>query len=64
MDHFFREKILNQIHQFVYKKFCFEKLFQNCFSNKNLFSKIENGQVVENLYPEKMIHDLSESHHL
>ena len=26
------------------------------------FSKTGNGQVVENLFPEKMIHDLSESH--
>ena len=27
------------------------------------FSKIGNGQVVENLFPEKMIYDLLESHH-
>ena len=27
------------------------------------FSKIGNGQIVENLFPEQMIHDLSESHH-
>ena len=29
----------------------------------NLFSKIGNIQVVGNLFPEKMIHDLSELHH-
>ena len=29
----------------------------------DLFSKIGNGQIVENLFPKKMIHDLSESHH-
>ena len=28
----------------------------------DLFKKIENGQLVENLFPEKMIHDLSESY--
>ena len=30
---------------------------------KNLFSKIGNGQVVENLFPEQMIYEISESHH-
>ena len=29
---------------------------------KNLFLKIRNGEVVENLFSEKMIHDLLESH--
>ena len=29
---------------------------------KNLFLKIRNGEVVGNLYSEKMIHDLLESH--
>ena len=29
----------------------------------NLFLKIGNGQVVDNLIPEKMNHDLLESHH-
>ena len=29
----------------------------------NLFSKIGNGQVVENLLPKKMNRDLLESHH-
>ena len=28
----------------------------------NLFSKIGNGEVMENLFSEKMIRDLSESH--
>ena len=27
------------------------------------FSKIGNSKVVENPFPKKMIHDLSESHH-
>ena len=31
---------------------------------KNSFSKIGNGQVVENLFPKKMNHDLLESHHV
>ena len=30
---------------------------------KNLFSKIGNGQVIENLFPEKMIHDSLEWYH-
>ena len=46
-------------------------IFQNkIFINKllhliiiDLFSKIGNGQIVENLFPKKMIYDLSESHH-
>ena len=29
---------------------------------KNLFLKIRNGEVVENIFSEKMIHDLLESH--
>ena len=29
---------------------------------KNLFKKIKNGEVVGNLFSEKMIHDLLESH--
>ena len=29
----------------------------------DLFSKIGNGQVVENPFPKKIIHDLSESQH-
>ena len=29
---------------------------------KNLFLKIKNGEVVGNLFSEKMIHDLLESH--
>ena len=28
---------------------------------KNLFSKFRNGEVVDNLFSEKMIHDLIES---
>ena len=37
----------------------FFKWFQ---SLKNLFFKIRNGKVVANLFSEKMIHDLLESH--
>ena len=29
----------------------------------NLFSKIGNGQVVENIFPKRMNRDLLESHH-
>ena len=31
---------------------------------KNLFSKMENGQFVENLFPEKMTRDLLKSYNL
>ena len=31
---------------------------------KNLFLKIENGEVVGNLFSEKMIHNLLESHNI
>ena len=56
---------------------CVQYLLRNCnlcqnkiFINKllyliiiNSFSKIGNGQVVENLFPKKMNRDLLESHH-
>ena len=40
----------------------FGKFFKRFQPLKNLFSKIGNGEVVENLFSEKMIHDLLESH--
>ena len=44
-------------------KISFWKMFFNVFQPlKNLFLKITNGEIVGNLFSEKMIHDLLESH--
>ena len=44
-------------------KISFSKMFFEWFhSLKNLFLKIRNGEVVGNLFSEKIIHDLLESH--
>ena len=74
---FFQEKDSPQFHRFHFLKRnslmdeTIKKIFQNeIFINKFLnlvivdsFSKIGNGQVVENLFLEKVICNLLESHH-
>ena len=74
----FQEKDSLQLDRFQYSKInsltaeiMKKKIFRNkIFINKllyfiiiDLFPKIGNGQVVENPFPKKMIHDVSESHH-
>ena len=49
--------------RFVYKNFVLENVFSWFQPLKNLFLKIRNGEVVGNLFSEKMIHDLLESHY-
>ena len=46
----------------VYKNFVLEIFLKWFQPLKNLFSKIENGEVVENHFSGKMIHDSLESH--
>ena len=47
----------------LFIKIWFWKMFFQWFQPlKNLFLKIRNGEVVGNLFSEKMIHDLLESH--
>ena len=48
------------------KKFFFQNtIFPNKLLNLIIdsFSKIQNDKAVENFFPEKMIHELLESHH-
>ena len=50
----------------IEKRFFQKKIFLNKLLNLiiiNSVSKTENGQVVENLFPEKMIHNSLESQH-
>ena len=75
MDHFIRGKILYNFTIFENKFFnswkYLKKIFQNkIFINKllnliiiDLFLKIEDRQIVENLFSEWVIHDFSKSHH-
>ena len=48
--------------QFIYENFVLENVFLMILALKNLFLKIRNGEVVGNIFSEKMIHHLLESH--
>ena len=51
-----------QIQQFFYKNFVLGNIFLMVSAIKKFILKIKNGEVVANLFSEKMIHDLLESH--
>ena len=75
-NHFFKKKIpynlticnfrkwINyyQIQQFVYKNFVLENIFLMVSAIKEFIFLIRNGEDVGNIFSEKMIHDLLESH--
>ena len=51
-----------KIQQFVYENCVLESSFLMVSAIKEFFSKIGNDQVVENLFPEKLIRDLLKPH--
>ena len=66
-ESFFQEKESTQLYrsQFLEINSLMDGTIKNQVSTKKFYSfwKIGNGQVVENLFPAKMIRDLSESHY-